>query len=349
MELTLQQLADRLDARLEMHGEAASACITGVAAVGAAQPHHVTFVNRDQFVAAAIRCRAGAVIVAHRFEEITRPQLVVPCVDSALIRALEIFAPPLKPAPPGIHPTAQVADTAAVGEGVSIGPFAVVSEDVVIRDRTVIGAGCRIGQGTHIGCDCRLDAHVVVYHYCQLGDHVIIQAGSIIGAVGFGYATINGEHRLLPHNGGVIIEDFVDVGANCCIDRAKFANTIVGSGTKIDNLVQIGHNVVIGKCCLVAGQVGIGGSTHLGDGVILAGQVGVGDNLTIGHGVRAAGKSAIVADVPDGKTMMWSPAYEQRRVLRSIVELMRLPKTVQRVKQLAKRLDKLEASEHDKG
>ncbi|MCP4451016.1 MAG: UDP-3-O-(3-hydroxymyristoyl)glucosamine N-acyltransferase, partial [Planctomycetes bacterium] len=179
--------------------------------------------------------------------------------------------------------------------------------------------------------------------------NVIIQANTTIGAVGFGYAHYDGVHTLVPHNGGVIIEDHVEIGSNCCIDRAKFANTVVGAGTKLDNLIQIGHNVVIGKCCLFASQVGIAGSTTLGDGVILAGQVGMADNLTIGDGVKAAAQSGVMSNVPAGQTVVWAPALEQSQAMRVVGEVLRLPKTAKRVRQMAKRLDKLEASENDKG
>jgi len=300
--------------------------------------------SSDRYIADAIRCRAGAIIVDRYIREIAQPQLVCANVEAALIQALELFAPSLEPAPVGIHPTAVIASSACLGREVSVGPWVVIDEEAVIGDQTILGAGCRIGQGTTIGRASRLDGNVVVYHHCRIGDRVIIQAGTVIGAVGFGYAFIDGAYRLIPHNGGVIIEDYVEIGANCCIDRAKFAHTVVGAGTKIDNLVQIGHNVVLGKCCLLAGQVGIAGSTRLEDGVVLGGQVGIADNLVIGARARVAAQSGVSADVPEGRTMMWSPAFEHMRVRRALVEVMRLSKTVQRIKQMAKRLDRLEAA-----
>ena len=291
----------------------------------------------------------GAVLVSEKIEALSCPQLVVSSVDRALIDVLTLFAPVLRPMAVGIHPSAVVAETAQLGQGVCIGPSAVIEDNVVIGDHVVIRAGCKIGQQTIIGAHTRLDWNVVVYHGCKIGSHVIIQANTTIGAVGFGYAYLDDAHQLVPHNGGVIIEDFVEIGANCCIDRAKFTNTIVGAGTKMDNLVQIGHNVIIGKCCLLAAQVGIAGSSKLGDGVVLAGQVGLADNLIVGDRVKVGAQSGVMNDVPEGQTLLWSPALEQSQAMRVLGEVLRLPKTAKRVRQLTKRLDELEASEDDKG
>ncbi len=161
-------------------------------------------------------------------------------------------------------------------------------------------------------------------------------------------ADVKGYHELIPHNGGVVIEDFVEIGANCCVDRAKFGNTIIGSGTKIDNLVQIGHNVVIGKCCLIAGQVGISGSCKVGDGVVLGGQVGVSDNIEIGDGTMVGAQAGVMNNVGAGQQLAWSPAIDRKQALRAIGLVMRLPKLVEQLKQLSKRIEKLESAKDDK-
>lgn len=231
----------------------------------------------------------------------------------------------------------------------SIGAFVVVEDDVEIGAGTAIAPGCRIGQNTRIGSNCRLDANVVVHHHCILGNHVVVQANSTIGSVGFGYAFIDGAHRLIPHNGGVILEDFVEIGANSCVDRAKFGNTIVGAGTKVDNLVQIAHNVVIGKCCLIAAQVGVAGSSRLGDGVVLAGQVGLADNIEIGAGTQIGAQAGVMSSVGPGEKLAWTPALEIREAARVVAHLLRLPKLSQEIKRLTAKVDKLEASENDKG
>jgi len=212
----------------------------------------------------------------------------------------------------------------------------------------VIASGCRIGENSKLGKSCRLDSNVVVYHNCIIGNNVVIQANSTIGSVGFGYSRIDGSFKLIPHNGGVVIEDFVEIGANCCVDRAKFGNTIIGAGTKIDNLVQIAHNVVIGKCCLIAGQVGISGSCKLGDGVVLAGQVGLVDNIKIGDGAMVGAQSGVAHNVAAGQQMLGSPAIEGKESLRIFGSIRRLPKLAEQLKQLSKRIEKLEAAKDNK-
>ncbi|OHB67411.1 MAG: hypothetical protein A2Y77_05275 [Planctomycetes bacterium RBG_13_62_9] len=182
-----------------------------------------------------------------------------------------------------------------------------------------------------------------------MGNHVIIQSNSTIGAVGFGYAFIEGAHRLIPHNGGVIVEDFVEIGANACVDRAKFGNTIIGAGTKIDNLVQIAHNVVIGKCCLIAAQVGVAGSCRLGDGVVLAGQVGLADNIEIGAGTMVGAQAGVMSSVPPGERLAWSPAIDVKEAVRVVAHILRLPKLSQELKRLTAKVEKLEAAKDDQG
>jgi UDP-3-O-[3-hydroxymyristoyl] glucosamine N-acyltransferase len=176
----------------------------------------------------------------------------------------------------------------------------------------------------------------------------VIQANSTVGSTGFGYSFLEGAHRLIPHNGGVIIEDFVEIGANCCIDRAKFDNTIIGTGTKIDNLVQIAHNVVIGKCCLIAALSGLGGSCRLGNGVVLGGQVGVKDNIEIGDGATIAGQSGVTQDVAAGQSLFGTPAFEMKDEFRIISARRRLPDMAKQMKQIIKRVERLEAAEDNK-
>ena len=253
MELTLQELAHRIGATLVPAD--AVAVVTAVRPMDGAGPEHLSFASDERHQAAARAGMAGAILVKRPIEGVVRPQLVVTHVDTALIEAMGIFAPRLVPDPERGSIHGPHGSDVQIGRHCSIGPYVVIEDGVRIGDSTVITAGCRIGQNTEIGGHTRLDGNVVIYHLCRIGSHVIIQANSTIGSIGFGYAVIDGAPRLVPHNGGVIIEDFVEIGANCCIDRAKFTNTIVGAGTKLDNLVQVGHNVVIGKCCLIAAQV----------------------------------------------------------------------------------------------
>jgi len=348
MELTVEQLANRLGAELTGNANDIGRRITAVSAVEAAGKSEVTFITNDKHKASLGQSNAGAVIVSAHIEGLDKPQLIVRNVEAALIEALRIFAPDLKAAAEGIDPTAKVADSAKIAKDASVGANVVIEDGVEIGQNSIIGSGCFIGENSKLGEHSRLDSNVVIYHNCSIGNNVIVQANSTIGSTGFGYSFIDGAHRLIPHNGGVIIEDYVEIGANCCVDRAKFGNTVIGAGTKIDNLVQVAHNVVIGKCCLIVGQAGIAGSCKLGDGVVLGGQVGLADNIEIGDGTMVAAQAGVMNNVPAGQKLAWSPAIKRDDALRTIGLVLRLPKMAQQLKQLSKRIEKLEAAEDDK-
>ena len=345
MKLTVGELAKRIAAELIGDGPVE---IEGVGPVESADKSKITFVTNDKYIDALKKSVAGAVLVTRAIEGLSKPQLVVEDIDTALIEVLSLFAPDLKAVPEGIDPGAKIGEDAKIAESASIGYGAVIDDGVEIGKNTIISAGCKIGQNSQIGDNCRLDSNVVVYHNCVIGNHVIIQANSTIGSTGFGYSLIEREHRLIPHNGIVVIEDFVEIGANCCIDRAKFGETKIGAGTKIDNLVQIAHNVIIGKCCLIVAQVGIAGSSKLGDGVILAGQVGIADNIDIGEKVIVGAKAGVIHNIASGKHVYGSPANDIKETLKTICLTRRLPKLVEQLKQLSKRLEKLEAAKNNK-
>ncbi len=349
MRITIEELAQRLGA--EVSGAAADRTrdITGIQPVEVAGDGDVTFVTDARHAAAAARSGAAAVIVGKPLENLPKLQLVVKDVNAALIETLNVFAPQLTPATPGVDPSARIGGNVSLAENVSIGPHVVIENNVRIGARSVIAGGCKIGENTKIGADCRLDGNVVIYHGCTIGRHVIIQANSTVGAVGFGYVFLDGAHRLIPHNGGVIIEDFVEIGANTCVDRAKFGNTIIGAGTKIDNLVQVAHNVVIGKCCLIAAQVGVAGSCRLGDGVVLAGQVGLADNIEIGAGTMVGAQAGVMSSVGPGEKLAWSPALNVKEAARVVAHVLRLPKLAQELKRLTAKVDRLEAAKNDQG
>jgi UDP-3-O-[3-hydroxymyristoyl] glucosamine N-acyltransferase len=358
MRLSVSRFAEQINAELVGDG---SGQISGVAAIEAASETDVTFIKDSggyggrpgssegaRHLGGLVKSKAGAVIVGRRIEGSSKPQLIVQNVDAALITALNIFAPKLKGIPAGIDPSARVGQNVRIAEGVAIGAYAVIDDGVQIGANTAIASGCRIGENTKVGSDCRIDSNVVIYHNCVIGNHVIIQANSTIGSTGFGYSFIDGSHRLVPHNGGVVIEDFVEIGANCCVDRAKFGNTIIGAGTKIDNLVQVAHNVVIGKCCLIAALVGISGSCKLGDGVVLAGQAGLMDNIEIGRGAVVAAKSGVIGNIPAGQQVFGTPAREKGGAFRIIGLTRCLPKMVEQLKRLSKRVESLEAADNHK-
>jgi UDP-3-O-[3-hydroxymyristoyl] glucosamine N-acyltransferase len=213
-----------------------------------------------------------------------------------------------RPVPKGISPKAVVAESARLGENVALGHFAIIGENVVVGNNVTIFHGVSIEAGSTIGDDCIIYPNVVIYDGTRIGNRCIIHSGVVLGSDGYGFATHAGKHHKIPQIGIVRIEDDVEIGAGTTIDRAALGETVIGEGTKIDNLVQIGHNVKVGKHCLLVSQVGIAGSTELGDYVAVAGQSGFSGHLKIGHRVQVAAKSAVLADVPDDTKVMGSPA-----------------------------------------
>ena len=349
MELTIEQLAGRIGGKLvSADRDEKKRRIAAVGAVETAGENTITFVTDARHILKLEKSLAAAVITAKPIEGLNKPQLIVADVNAALIEALNIFTPQLKAAPEGIDPTAKVGQNAKVAKSAAIGAYVIIDDGVQIGENTVIAGGCKIGENSKIGRNCQLDGNVVVYHNCTIGNNVIIQANTTIGSTGFGYRFIDGAYRLIPHNGGVIIEDFVEIGANCCVDRAKFDNTIIGAGTKIDNLVQIAHNVIIGKCCLIAGQAGIGGSSRLGDGVVLAGSAGVSDHVELGNSAMIGAGSIVFHDVKAGQQMFGMPAIEKTAAIRSAGMAKRLPKLAEQLRQLITRIERLEAAEDNK-
>jgi UDP-3-O-[3-hydroxymyristoyl] glucosamine N-acyltransferase len=342
--LTIAEVAGHIGARLVGDG---SAKVSGVNSIAQAGPEHLSFITADRHAGKVAESKAAAVIVGKKIENVAVVQLVVDNVEAAMIAALNLFVPKLTPAC-GVHSTAVVEKTATIADNVAIGPAAYISYGVSIGPGSIIGAGCVIGENSTIGANCRLDGNVVVYHNCQIGNNCIIQANATIGSVGFGYYDVDGRPQLIPHNGGVVIEDCVEIGANSCVDRAKFGNTVIGAGTKTDNLVHIAHNVVIGKCCLIAGQVGISGSCRLGDGVVLAGQVGIVDHKEIGDGVVVGGGSGVTSNIPAGGQFWGTPATDVKRQRRIFALSKRLPDMAKQLKDVIRRVDKLETSEDNK-
>jgi len=303
----------------------------------------ITFAADDELLKKISACKAAAVIVNKKIDSAV-PLLVVDNVERALIKVLREFMPQLDKPPAGVHESAVVDKGVSIDKTASIGPLACIRKGAKIGEGTVIGAGCKIGQNSIIGSNCCLEDNVVVYHNCGIGNNCIIGANSTIGATGFGYYFIDGQHQQIPHTGGVIIEDCVEIGANTCIDRAKFGNTIIGAGTKIDNLVQIAHNVIIGKCCLIVSQAGISGSTKLGNGVVLAGQVGIKDHMTIGDGTQIGAQAGVMNDIGPNKKVVGSPAIDSKEFFRQVLMKQKLSEMNKQLKQLIKKVEEIEAA-----
>ena len=321
--MKLHDLAQRLGGKLE--NAARDAEITGVAGIEEAAAGQITFVANPKYATAARSTRASAVIVGTDFPPIDRPMLRHGNPYLAFARTIDLFH--RQPArSPGVHKTAVIHPSAKIGTGASIGPYVVIEDNVEIGDDCTLLAHAVIYPGARIGKNFFAHAHSVVRENCVLGDNVILQNGAVVGSDGFGFAKDEkgGWHKILQ-SGPAVLEDDVEVQANACIDRASIGETRVGRGSKIDNLVQVGHGSKVGERTLLCAQVGLAGSTHVGNDVILAGQVGVAGHCSIGNGVIATAQTGIPNDVTDGKIVSGYPAIENRQWLRAVAIFNRLP------------------------
>jgi len=317
--------------------------ITGVAALAEATSADLSFLGNAKYAEAVAASRAGVILVPVAFAG-------KPAAGQAFLRvanpsyALALFCGVLEarlwPRPPaGIHATAVVAASAKVDPAAHVGPLCVIGEGAVVAAGAVLEARCYVGARASVGTDCWLKPGVVVGDYCVLGARCRIQSGAVIGSDGFGYEPVNGEIRRIPQIGNVVLEDDVEVGANSTLDRARFSQTVVGRGTKIDNLVQIAHNVRIGRQCLITAQVGIAGSTTLGDHCVLGGQSGVAGHLTLGDRVKLGAQTGLFEDVPADGFMNGTPAVPFGLERRLVVLSRRLPDLFKKVDSLTASLD----------
>ncbi|MCU0304856.1 MAG: UDP-3-O-(3-hydroxymyristoyl)glucosamine N-acyltransferase [Thermoanaerobaculales bacterium] len=339
--ISLADLAVHLGAEVVGDG---GRMIEGVRPLDDAGPEHLSFLHNPKYVAAAMASRAGAILVADAAGLSGRDLLVCAEPYLAVARALGLFHP--RPAAePGVHPSAVTGDDLSLGDGASVGPQAAIGRGVVIGARTVIGAGCVLGDGVRIGDDCLLHPRVVVEDGCRVGDRCILQAGVVIGSDGYGFATVAGVHHKVPQVGIVVLEDDVEIQANTTIDRATMGETRVGRGTKVDNLVQLAHNVRIGEHCLIVAQVGISGSTRVGRHSVFAGQAGAAGHLEIGERTMVAAKAGVMKSVGDGSVLAGHPARPQREWMRTQAAVQRLDALRERVGELERRLAALEGAE----
>jgi len=339
--LALSQLAGKLGAEVVGDGEYE---VCGVRPLDTAGPEHLSFLHNPKYVEEARSSSAGAILVADPAVLPDRNLLVCPEPYLALARALDLFHPFERPEP-GVHPSAVLGVDVELGDGASIGPLASVGAGAKLGERSIIGPGCVLGRGVVVGADCVLHSKVVIEDGCRVGDRCIIHSGTVIGSDGFGFATVDGVHHKVPQVGIVVLEDDVELGANVCIDRAALGETRIGRGTKVDNLVQIAHNVEVGEHCLLVAQVGISGSTRIGHHTVFAGQSGCSGHLSIGSGVVLVARAAAYKDVPDGATMAGAPARPHREWLKANANLQRLDGLRRKVKELEARLSEMEESD----
>ena len=337
---TLADIAERTGGR--PFGDARCE-ITGVAGIRDAGRGDITFVADPRYVPDLARTRASAVIVA---EGIAAPEGLSGIVHEnpslAFAQVVEMMFPPPARPEPGVHPGAVVDPSASLGAEVSIGAFVVVEAGARIGDRSVLAPFVYVGEEARVGADCLLYPHVSVRERCVLGDRVIVHCGAVIGSDGYGYVQIGTRHRKVPQVGTVEIGDDVELGANVCVDRARFDKTVIERGTKIDNLVQVGHNVRIGADSLVVALVGISGSTEIGENVILAGQAGIAGHIRVGDGAIVAGGAGVTKSVPPGQTVAGMPARPIGQFRRAQAALAMMPEWTRKVRALERRVAELE-------
>lgn len=316
--------------------------LAGIAPLQTAGPDDVSFLSNRKYLPALEQTRAGAVVVhADLVTRVPAAAVPIPAADpyAAWARVAALFHP-LPPVRPGLHPSAVVAADAAIDPSAEIGPLAVIGARVEIGPRCRIGAHAVLGDGVVLGADCRIGAHASVSH-ALLGMRVYVYPGARIGQEGFGFAVTAEGFLTVPQLGRVVLQDDVEVGANSTVDRGSLQDTVIGAGSRLDNLVQIGHNVRLGRGCVVVALVGISGSTILEDNVMVGGQAGVAGHLRIGRGARIGAQAGVMADVPAGADVVGSPAQPVRAFFREVAALRRL------VRQGAKRSDETGSKSQD--
>lgn len=337
--MKLEEIASRMEVELQGSGDLE---ISGPAGIEDAQPDEITFVANPKYLSHLKTTRAGAVILSPDAPKIDRPTLRTDNPYLTFARVIELFYEAPRPIP-GIHPTATVHDSAQIGEDCSIGANVVIHEEVHLGAGAVLHPGVVIYPFARIGKQFLAHSHAVVREYCRIGDGVILQNGAVVGADGFGFAPReDGTHYKIVQSGIAVLEDDVELGAYACVDRATVGETRVCKGTKIDNLVQIGHGSSVGEDTILAAQVGLAGSTHVGNNVFLGGQVGVAGHLEIGDGARAVAQSGIAQNVEAGKTVAGSPELNFRTWKMNYLILKDLPRLVRRLRRLEKRVRELE-------
>ncbi len=340
MALTVEEIARKLGGRVEGAGTLE---ITGVAALDQAGYGELTFLHNPRYSSAMKVTQASAVLVNESWQGETRAVLIrVKSADAAFAQVAVWLARPAVTYPPRIHPTAVVDEGATVGRDVHIGPHCVIASGASVGDRSVLVAGCYIGQDCVVGVDCLFHPHVTLREYTRVGSRVIIHNGAVIGSDGFGYVKDAGHWKKVPQVGIVVLGDDVEIGANTTVDRARFGETRIGNGVKIDNLVQIAHNVTIGDDSALAAQVGISGSSRIGKRVQLAGQVGIAGHLHIGDDSVVGGQAGVLKDVPPATFVSGYPAMPHDEACKAHAHMMRIPELKKKVAVIEQRVGALE-------
>ena len=333
--LTAEAIAARVGGTLQ--GDA-TAQVTGVAPLDRAGATHLTFLANAKYAPLAAGRDIGVLLVTPDLatQGSARARIVVKNPHEAMLPLLPLLYPE-PPQMPGIDPSVTLGRGVVLGDDVSLGPGVVIGEGARIGARTRLDAHVVVGSGVEIGDDCHVYPGVTLYAGTQLRDRVRVHAGARLGSDGFGYVFQDGAHMKIPHVGRCIVESDVEIGANTTIDRGSIDDTVIGAGTKIDNLVQVAHNVRIGRLCLLMSQVGIAGSVHVEDGCILAGQVGISGHVTIGKGARLAAQAGVFGSIPAGETWSGYPARPHKEALRAQAAMFKLPSLIRALERLVER------------
>jgi UDP-3-O-[3-hydroxymyristoyl] glucosamine N-acyltransferase len=338
---TVGEIARMVGGRIEGEPEVR---VKGIAPLEQAGEDELAFLAQRGYLRFLSQSGAKAVLVSESLApdaEGFLSRVVVKKPHLALPALLTAFFPP-KAEAVEIHPTAVFGKGAELGEDVSVGPYAVVGGGAKIGDGTRIGAHVVVGEGCVIGESSVLFPQVVLYPGTRLGARVIIHSGARLGTDGFGYVPLDGEHRKVPQVGACVVEDDVEIGANCCIDRGSIGRTVIGKGSKLDNLVQLGHNVQVGEGVLIVSQVGVSGSARIGSHAMIGGQAGVAGHTEIGAGAKVGGQAGVIGDIAPGEVVSGYPARNHREYLKAMGRIFKLPKTLSRMKALEDRLSALE-------
>jgi UDP-3-O-[3-hydroxymyristoyl] glucosamine N-acyltransferase len=346
MSLALSEIARLVDGRLSGDGELP---IDGAATLAVAGPGEITLADNPKLAPLLARSGASAVIVPASFQPTDRPIITVSDVHGAFAQIVAHFRPPRSTSLPGVSQAAHVSATARLVEGAQVHPLAFIGEEVEIGRGSIVHSGARILDGCKIGEDCVLFPNAVLYENTMLGDRVVIHANAVLGAYGFGYTTVDGRHVRSAQLGFVQVGDDVEIGAGTTIDRGTYGATVIGSGTKIDNLVQIGHNSRLGRHNLICSQVGIAGSCTTGEYVVMGGQVGVADHLQIGDGALLCAQAGLMNDARPGKRYVGSPAMEERQFFRSVSLIQQLPEIRKQLHEVQRAIIRLAGSNDDGG
>ncbi|MBU4345732.1 MAG: UDP-3-O-(3-hydroxymyristoyl)glucosamine N-acyltransferase [Candidatus Omnitrophica bacterium] len=340
MQKTLREIAELINGQVVGDDQVV---IRGVSGIKEAVEGDITFVANPKYFPFIEKTRASAIVTPQEIKTAPKPIIRTENPSLAFVKIVSLVNPTESRHPQGIHPTAVLGEKVSLGNGVAIGAYAFIGDNVSIGEKSIIYSGCYVGYDTKIGNNTVIYPNASIRERITIGNRVVIHSGSVVGSDGFGFVTVDGTHHRVPQIGTVVIEDDVEIGSNVTIDRARFDKTVIGRGTKIDNLVQIAHNVVIGENCFIVSQAGISGSTTLGNNVILAGQAGVVGHINIGDNSVVMAQSGVSKSIPAGTTVWGYPAKPHDTAKRINACVHNLPRLYNTIAQLKKKIEQLEA------